>query len=230
MADSGKAEKQQALFLCLLAGTLDAYTYLCRGKMFCNAQTGNIVRMFMALSEQNYMQIFSCVLSLAVFSAGLYCAKYFLKFDRAWVLLFEGSILLFSALLPNLPFLDFACCMAIAFCCAVQMVIFGNAENMIYTSTVCTGNLRKAVVCWQKNQKQQSIFYVGTIVSFGTGVFLEALIRKSLGRYSILIGLLWILGALYCCLHQSGKRFFQPVFPTIPICFQKSTSRSHDPV
>lgn len=34
-----------AIFLTLSGGFQDAYTYLCRGKVFANAQTGNIVLM-----------------------------------------------------------------------------------------------------------------------------------------------------------------------------------------
>ena len=32
-----------AAFIILSGGLQDAYTYLCRGKVFANAQTGNIV-------------------------------------------------------------------------------------------------------------------------------------------------------------------------------------------
>ncbi len=39
-----------AAFIILSGGLQDAYTYLCRGKVFANAQTGNIV-LFSAISS-----------------------------------------------------------------------------------------------------------------------------------------------------------------------------------
>ena len=41
-----------AAFIILSGGLQDAYTYLCRGKVFANAQTGNIVLMSTHLGAQ----------------------------------------------------------------------------------------------------------------------------------------------------------------------------------
>lgn len=39
-----------AAVLALVGGFLDAYTYICRGQVFSNAQTGNIVLVGLALA------------------------------------------------------------------------------------------------------------------------------------------------------------------------------------
>ena len=46
------------LLLAVVGGFLDAYTYLCRGRVFANAQTGNIVLLGVNLTEQNWNRTF----------------------------------------------------------------------------------------------------------------------------------------------------------------------------
>ena len=43
-----------ALFIILSGGLQDAYTYVCRGKVFANAQTGNIVLLSTTLFEGDW--------------------------------------------------------------------------------------------------------------------------------------------------------------------------------
>lgn len=43
-----------AMFIVLSGGFQDAYTYVCRGKVFANAQTGNIVLMSTHLFDARY--------------------------------------------------------------------------------------------------------------------------------------------------------------------------------
>lgn len=43
------------LLLALSGGLMDAYSYVCRGKVFANAQTGNILLFAVNLSERNYL-------------------------------------------------------------------------------------------------------------------------------------------------------------------------------
>ena len=43
-----------AVLLALAGGLLDAYTYLCRGGVFANAQTGKIVLLAIRAAEGNW--------------------------------------------------------------------------------------------------------------------------------------------------------------------------------
>ena len=54
MSDSFRA----AVFIILSGGLQDAYTYLCRGKVFANAQTGNIVLMSTHLFAGDWAGVF----------------------------------------------------------------------------------------------------------------------------------------------------------------------------
>ena len=53
------------LLLAVVGGFLDAYTYLCRGRVFANAQTGNIVLLGVNLTNRTGTELFitSCLFS-----------------------------------------------------------------------------------------------------------------------------------------------------------------------
>ena len=42
------------IVLAMAGGFMDAYSYLCRGQVFANAQTGNMLLMGINLAEQNW--------------------------------------------------------------------------------------------------------------------------------------------------------------------------------
>lgn len=47
-----------AILLAVVGGFLDAYTYICRGHVFANAQTGNIVLLGLHLTNQDWKRPF----------------------------------------------------------------------------------------------------------------------------------------------------------------------------
>ena len=42
------------LLLAFAGGMMDAYTYLCRGQVFANAETGNLVLLGIQLAQRNW--------------------------------------------------------------------------------------------------------------------------------------------------------------------------------
>ena len=42
------------VILAIAGGFMDAYSYMCRGKVFANAQTGNILLLGINISERNW--------------------------------------------------------------------------------------------------------------------------------------------------------------------------------
>ena len=45
------------ILLAIAGGYLDVYTYICRGGVFANAQTGNIVLLGINVADQNWSKI-----------------------------------------------------------------------------------------------------------------------------------------------------------------------------
>ena len=64
-----------AIFLTLSGGFQDAYTYLCRGKVFANAQTGNIVLMSTHFFEGEFGLILHYLIPVISFIFGICVAE-----------------------------------------------------------------------------------------------------------------------------------------------------------
>ena len=60
-----------AAVLALVGGFLDAYTYICRGQVFSNAQTGNILLVGLALAENNFINAIYHFLPVVAFIVGV---------------------------------------------------------------------------------------------------------------------------------------------------------------
>ena len=57
--------------LALAGGFLDAYTYICRGGVFANAQTGNIVLFSLHLCQMEWERALTSAIPIVAFAAGI---------------------------------------------------------------------------------------------------------------------------------------------------------------
>ena len=64
-----------ALFLSVSGGLQDVYTYLYRGKVFANAQTGNIVLMAVKLFAGKWGEALRYLIPLCAFALGIFVAE-----------------------------------------------------------------------------------------------------------------------------------------------------------
>ena len=64
-----------AAFLSVSGGLQDAYTYIFRGKVFANAQTGNIVLLGQNLVDQNWRMCVHYAVPLLFFALGIAAAE-----------------------------------------------------------------------------------------------------------------------------------------------------------
>ena len=98
-----------AAFLSISGGLQDAYTYVFRGKVFANAQTGNIVLLSQNICERNWLQSAHYFVPLAAFAIGIIVAeqirgKYQNVQNIHWrqiVLLLEMILLFLVSFLPQ---------------------------------------------------------------------------------------------------------------------------------
>ena len=129
-------------FLSLSGGLQDAYTYILRGHVFANAQTGNIVLLAQAVMNREPERIFSYLMPLAFFAAGIAAAEWVRLREsrlhwRQWVLLAEILILFSVGFMPETinPLANGL----VSFSCAMQVQAFrkilglrsntGNAQH-----------------------------------------------------------------------------------------------------
>lgn len=149
------------ILLAVVGGFLDAYTYLSRGHVFANAQTGNIVLLGVNLTEQNWSQAFYYLMPVLSFVSGiLVCEIIQTRFKwkqrlhwRQMIVLIEIFCLVLAGLLPS-PLSDTPVNIMVSFVCALQVEAFRKMNGNAYASTMCTGNLRSA--------SQQLYLYITT--------------------------------------------------------------------
>ena len=59
------------VLLAIAGGYLDVYTYICRGGVFANAQTGNIVLLGINLADHNWSKLLFYMYPILAFMAGI---------------------------------------------------------------------------------------------------------------------------------------------------------------
>lgn len=142
------------VFLTLSGGFQDAYTYMGRGRVFANAQTGNIVLMATNLCAGSFGTALRYLLPLLAFAAGVYfaeslrcrCRQMHRLHWRQLILLIEMLLLFAVGFIPNA--LDLPANMLVSFVCAMQVQSFRKVRGNAYASTMCIGNLRSGVQSW----------------------------------------------------------------------------------
>ena len=200
MSDSFRA----AIFIILSGGFQDAYTYTCRGEVFANAQTGNIVLLSTALFQQQWATLLKYLIPVFSFIVGTAVAelihmryKSFEKIHWRQIILFFEIIMLFAVgfLSPAMEPLANA---LVSFVCAMQVQTFHKVRGHAYASTMCIGNLRAGTeaLCTyfrlrNKEILRKAVTYFGVIFVFGIGAGLGSILTIAFGTRAI-----WFCSAL----------------------------------
>ena len=147
-----------ALLACV-GGILDAYTFLCRGGVFANAQTGNLALLGTRLAVGDWAGACGYLLPVLAFTLGVLLAEGARRLPwggasfhwRQPLLLVEAAVLTLCACFPGLG--DATVNMAVSFVCAVQVQGFRKIHGSPIATTMCTGNLRSAIeatLAWRR--------------------------------------------------------------------------------
>ena len=182
--------------LTLSGGLQDAYTYFCRGHVFANAQTGNIVLLGQSLFSGSLSQAGRYLLPLLAFALGVAAAEYVRTRPNrrlGWqqqVLLWEIALLAAVGFLP--PSMDLAANALVYFSCAMQVQAFRRVEGFAFASTMCIGNLRGGTdaLCAflrtrDRQERKKAGLYFTVILLFALGAGAGSLILTPLGLRAI---------------------------------------------
>ena len=165
------------IFLTLSGGFQDAYTYYCRGNVFANAQTGNIV---------------------LAFAGGVYMAEHVKRLHRQdrrfhWrqlIVAIEIILLFVVGFLPQ--DMNMAANIIVSFVCALQVNAFRKIKGSPYATTMCIGNLRSATenLYWyrhtgKKDHRDKCIRYYGVIGIFAVGAVMGSVLTAYLRERTI---------------------------------------------
>lgn len=185
--------------LAAVGGYLDAYTYTCRGHVFANAQTGNIVLLGVKAAERDWAGVFYYAIPILAFVIGIFIAEQIRKRFTAqsnlhWrqiVVLIEAAVLFVIGFLP-LGGLDMLANVLVAFVCSLQVESFRKVNGSPYATTMCTGNLRSAaeqmfLYSQTKERRflQSSARYCGIIAFFILGACVGALLTGLWGGRAV---------------------------------------------
>ena len=186
--------------LAVVGGFLDAYTFILRGGVFANAQTGNMVLFSIRLFDGEIKQAIFSFVPILVFALGVafacliksLCDKFGIG-NKLLVLLFEAVILFLVGLIPASADNIFSVTI-ISFVCAVQVQSFRSLEGSPYATTMCTGNLRSQAenaYCYFQTRDRlylkKSLKYITIILFFCIGAVVGTFFSQLLGEKSIWI-------------------------------------------
>lgn len=207
------------MILAVVGGFLDAYTYIGRGGVFCNAQTGNIVLVgvYAALGEWNHALLH--VPPIIAFMLGVLMAESIKNngnrargFDWASIILIIelASILVVGfvpATVSNIPIT-----IIVSFVSSLQVSSFRKLVDAPYNTTMSTGNLRSATqaayIAITKKDGQaaaRSMRYFLIILSFVGGAFIGGILTYRVGIHAIWFSGIILSGGLLLYLSQKGK-------------------------
>lgn len=188
-----------AALLALVGGFLDAYTYILRGGVFANAQTGNIVLLGISLADGQVEKALYYVIPIVAFALGVFITEVIKKYSTLreferfehWIIAIEIILIFIVGFLPeSTP--NGIVNITISFVCSLQVNSFRKLKSLPYATTMCTGNLRSGteklfhyLVNREEKAGLQAAHYFGIILIFIVGAILGTLLSGILGVHSI---------------------------------------------
>ena len=190
--------------LTLAGGFQDAYSYNCRGQVFANAQTGNIVLLGQNIASGNFQNALHYLFPLLAFLAGVYLSEWVRELCKSFqklhwrqiVLAFEIVMLAIAGLLPQS--LNVVSNVLMSFACAMQVDSFRKFRGIPCATTMCIGNMRSGteLLCRyhipkDPELKRKSLHYYFIILVFAIGAAIGAVASQKFGNPAI-----WIAAGL----------------------------------
>jgi len=198
-----------ALLLAFAGGYLDTYTWITHG-ILANAQTANLVFLWVHATAAQWQQAFHFVPPLFAFFVGVVIAAWLRRAagERAGQLslVIEIAMLILVGILHNrLP--QVAGTLGISMVAAMQTSIFTRVEGATYSSVMITGNFRQAIegafALISGNQQagllRKSCILMGVCAAFGTGAAAGAFLTERVPTLTLTVPAAALLLVLLPC-------------------------------
>lgn len=187
------------MILAIIGGFLDAYTFVGRGGVFCNAQTGNIVLVGVYASTGKWQLALNHIPPIVAFIMGVFLAEaikrnkataHYLDWKRL-ILIFEAMVLFFIGFIP-LSSSDVIVTAVVSLVASIQVSSFRKLVDSQFNTTMSTGNLRSAsqalylaITKKDIDSAIRSIRYFIIILSFLSGAFIGGIATSIYGIRAI---------------------------------------------
>ncbi|BBZ28673.1 hypothetical protein MMAD_29680 [Mycolicibacterium madagascariense] len=188
-----------ALLLTLTNGFMDAHTFLVRGGVFANVQTGNVIFFAIDVSGRQVHAALAHVWPILAFMVGIALAAHIksgrvdhvVAYPLRWTMTVQVAALVVIGFVPVTVAHTYVT-VPIAFLAAVQMGLFRNIGDLAYLPVATTGNLMRfiesgydGVVERSAQARRASGIYGALIVAFAGGALMGAFASRMWGAHAI---------------------------------------------
>lgn len=206
--------KPESLFLgiilAIVGGFLDAYTYIGRGGIFANAQTGNLVLVAVEAVDQNYKLALIKSLPIFAFIIGVLFSEtvnknssnFLTRHHYRTILIIEIILLFIVGFMPYGNW-DMVVTTAISFVASLQYSTFKKLVDSPYASTMCTGNLRSASMALHTAFTKKdhaagvkSLRYFTIVIFFILGAFFGGFVTSHIGAKAVWVSIILLIFCL----------------------------------
>lgn len=192
------------VILAVVGGYMDAYTYISRGHVFANAQTGNLVLLGINIASGDIMKALVYIPPVFAFILGIFLAEKIRRHSsglhlhwRQYVLIIELAAIIAVGFIPagitEPVSFDMIANVTISFVCSLQVQSFRKIRGIICATTMCTGNLRSAaqeLTVYLSDRSREHLHtagkYCGIVIFFISGAALSTLLTGIFYERSVL--------------------------------------------
>lgn len=188
------------ILLALSGGFMDAYSYINRGKVFANAETGNIILMTLKICEGKFLESVNYIIPILSFAIGVAICeiikhrkeKINIIHWRQIIVVFEIAAFVFVAFLPQ--DMNQIANSIISMISGVQFATFPKVRGTAMATTMCTGNLKagtqnmyRGIKTGDKSALEKGLYYYVCIFVFIIGTMVGYLFVKLWAEKAILL-------------------------------------------
>lgn len=170
------------ILLAFSGGFMDAYSYINRGKVFANAETGNIILMTLKICEGKFLESINYLIPILSFAMGVAICeiikhrkeKINIIHWRQIIVVFEIAAFVFVAFLPQ--DMNKIANSIISMISGVQFATFPKVRGTAMATTMCTGNLKagtqnmyRGIKTNDKSALEKGLYYYVCIFVFIIG-------------------------------------------------------------
>lgn len=204
--------------LIVVAGFWGAYTYLLRGNVFCNAQTGNVVLMGMALGSGKWSEALYYLIPISAYMMGALVSELLpnpvkhrlqIRWDTLLILV-EMLAVFFLGFVPDSAPVQIAQ-VTINFIASMQYNTFRQAVGMPMATTFATNHIRQIGIAIAKEIRHHSSedkshrkklrTHLGMLLYFVIGVVVGTFFCHQLSGRAIWLTLIPLLVVFVSLLH-----------------------------
>lgn len=188
-----------ALLLTISNGFMDAHTFVVRGGVFANVQTGNVIFAAIDAAEGRLHAALAHVWPILAFVGGMLLASHIksgraehvVRYPLRWMMAIQVVALIVIGFVPLSVAHNYVT-VPIAFMAAMQIGLFRNIGDLAYLPVATTGNLMRFIesgydglVEKKPGALRSSGIYGTVVIAFASGAVVGAFASDAWGAHAV---------------------------------------------